>query len=122
MSSVISGGFSSSGLGKIEAQRRIFDSAAIGCILASALARDCACLAVRRARCCGRYSPAAWRAAHPAPPWPPPAARARSARWRSKTSHSRRVERHLAAFEMQDMVDDIVEQVALVADDDHHAG
>ena len=32
-----------------------------------------------------------------------------------------RIERHLAAFEVEDMVDDIVEQVALVADDDDRA-
>ena len=46
MSSVISGGRNAAGLGKPKDSDGSSTSSAIGCILASALARDCACLAV----------------------------------------------------------------------------
>src|SRR3546814_18670947 len=46
MSSVISGGRSSGGSGKAKDRLGSSNAAAMGCIFASAFARDCACLAV----------------------------------------------------------------------------
>ena len=121
MSSVTSGGFSSAGLGKVEAQARIArPTSAIGCIRASALTRLCACLAVERlGAASGRHK--ACSLARSAPAW-----RARAFELRQPLGPlplerviAAGIERHLAALQVQDVVDDIVEQVALVADDQH---